>query len=127
MADGLGDPAERERLLAGVDPHRAAEHHALLRDILRAEMRLWDEDGSGEFYENLYLCAFLLYHVGDVDDAPLLWEAKGIDFDSFCGLDFQFLLGAGVERTLAHLRAGGHFDAAEYLAECLAFDPDLEA
>jgi hypothetical protein len=64
MADGLGDPAERERLLAGVDPDRAAEHHALLRDILRAEMRLWD---------------------------------------------------------------GGHSAAAEYLAGCLAFDPDLEA
>jgi len=97
----------------------------LLRDILRAEMRAWGQD-DGDF-ENLYQCAFLLYQVGDVDDAPLLWEAKSIDFDSFCGFDFQYVLGAGVERTLAHLRSGGHADAADYLTECLAFDPDLDA
>jgi hypothetical protein len=125
MADALEDSAARERLLAAVDPDRAVEHHALLRDILRAEMRAWGADDG--YYENLYLCGFLLYRVGDVADAPLLWEAKAMDFDSFCGFDFQFVLGGGVERTLADLRSGGHADAAEYLAECLAFDPDLEA
>src|SRR4051794_11711438 len=77
MTEALDDPAARERLLRDVDPSRVREHHQLLRDILRAEMRDRSRAADGgKYFENLYWCAFLLYLVGDPSDVPVMWQAK---------------------------------------------------
>jgi hypothetical protein len=123
----LDDPAERERLLRAVDPSRVREHHQLLRDIFRVEMRHRNQpEDDGEFFENLYWCAFLLYLVGDPSDVPMMWQAKHLDFDTACGFDVQFLLGAGAELTLAHLTQHGHADVARGLAVYPELNEDLE-
>jgi hypothetical protein len=120
--DGLGDPAARARSLAGIAPEHAAEHHALLRRIFEAEAEDRRATGGGEFFENLYHCAFLLYLVGDPADVPMMWRAKHLDFDTACGFDVQFLLGAGSRRTLTYLADNGH----EALARALSEHPDLD-
>ena len=126
MVEVPDEPADRERLLAAIAPDRAAAtgHHALLRQILRAEIDDRRATGGGEFYENLYWAAFLLHLIGDVTDVPALWEAKFLDFDSSIGFDWQYLVGAGIEPTLAHLRAEGRSAAAEDLADYVDVDDE---
>ena len=92
VADPLGDPAARERLLASIAPDSAAEHHAVLRDIFRREMHHRHDTGGDEFFENLYWCAFLLHPIRDPADVPMMWQAKHTDFDTAAGFDVQFLL-----------------------------------
>jgi hypothetical protein len=116
VADQLGDPAGRERLLADIDPQRAGEHHALLRSIFQAEMEHRRDGGGDKFFENLYWCAFLLYLVGDPSDVPMMWHAKHLDFDTGCGFDVQYLLGAGAQPTLAYLTDHGYADIAQELS-----------
>ena len=123
MAD---DPAGRERQLAAIDPDGTGEHHSLLRRILSVEAQYRRDGEPGDYFENFYWCAFLLYCVGDVDDALTLWRAKHTDFDSSLYFDWQYLLGAGVEPTLSHLRDTGHADIADLLADRLVDEPDLE-
>ena len=124
MVDGIGDPAARERLLAGIEPSRAGEHHALLRAVFAAEVEDRKAGGGGEYFENLYWCAYLLYHVGDPSDVPMMWRAKHLDFDTACGFDVQFMLGAGARRTLDHLASTGHDDVARALSEYPELDED---
>lgn len=123
MPDELAGPAARARWLGDVDPRGAAAQHATLRDVFRAEMAAWPSD---ELYENLYWCAFLLYLVGDPADVPMMWQAKHIDFDSACGFDVQFMLGAGPQQTLDYLRAHGHDDIARELSAYPELADDLD-
>ena len=84
-------------------------------------MEYREHDSDGELFESLYWCAFLLYRLGDVNDVALLWQAKSVSFDTWCGFDVQFLVGAGVEETIHHLRTKPDPDsraAMEYLLAC---------
>ena len=56
-------------------------------------------------FDSIRLCGFLLFVLAQVEDVPLLWEAKTTNFDTMCGFDIQFLVGAGISTTLAYLRA----------------------
>lgn len=118
-------PASREQLLAGIEPTSVAGHHTLLRDIFRAEIDDRHNIGSGEFFENLYWCAFLLYLIGDPSDVPMMWHAKHLDFDTACGFDVQFLLGAGPQRTLAYLSEHGYDDIVEGLSAYPELNEDV--
>ena len=73
--------------------------------ILEQEMRACIHEGGGEYFENLYWAGFLLSLVADVEDVHLLWRAKTLDFDTWSGFDVQFLVGAGVSRTLSYLHS----------------------
>ena len=127
VADPLGDPAARERLLASIAPDSAAEHHAVLRDIFRREMHHRHDTGVDEFFENLYWCAFLLHPICDPADVPMMWQAKHTDFDTAAGFDVQFLLGAGAETTLTYLTGHGHADIARELLAYPELHEDLQA
>jgi hypothetical protein len=65
------------------------------------------------------LCA-QLFSLGVAEDSLLIWRAKSLNFDTFCGIDVQLLCGAGLEQTKAFLADAGTEDAAkalEYLGE----------
>ncbi|WP_329406926.1 hypothetical protein OG563_33765 [Nocardia vinacea] len=108
--------AGRERLMAAIDPGNATAHHALLRSIFQSEMDDRRAAQRTEYFENLYWCAFLLYLIGDPSDVPMMWCAKHVDFDTACGFDIQFLLGAGVQPTLSYLADRGHADIVAELS-----------
>ncbi len=64
-----------------------------------------------------------LFSLGNVDDALLIWEAKESSFDASCGLDIQFVCGAGLEETKDHLAAAripSAVAALEYIRKCEA-------
>lgn len=78
---------------------------------------------DGGYSDDFGFCAFLLASRRDVADAPLLWRAKSVSFDTHMGLPVAFLVGAGVTETVAYLRGLGTPEgtqAAEYIEECRA-------
>lgn len=86
----------------------------LAEEIDRA--RRW-EDGE----EMLRTLCVQLFSLGVVEDALLIWDAKHSNFDAGCGLDVQFLCGAGLSITKAFLAASKEPTAAEaldYLTLC---------
>lgn len=113
--------ALRAAALKELQPTLVPADRALLCFILEQEMRSRMQNGGGEFFENLYWAAFLLSLVAQVEDVRLLWSAKTLDFDTGNGFDAQFLVGAGVSRTLSYLHSLQEEWAAAawtYLEQC---------
>ena len=75
-------------------------------------------DTGGDYFENLYWCAFLLWRAGDVLDVIPLWRAKNTDFDTAGGFDVQFLTGAGLDETIRYLQARTDTEARNAL-DCM--------
>jgi hypothetical protein len=97
-----------------------AADRPLARHIIKLDITSRRDETSG-MSDELRLSALLLYKIGNVEDAPLLWEAKTVNFDTFCGLDIQLLVGAGVDETLAYLNGLGDEEslkASEYIEDC---------
>lgn len=125
----LSDPNRRARLYAEMQARPSPAQAPLLRVLLRHEvdLRMEDDDDLLEDddydFEQLYWPALLLSGLGFVEDALLIWRAKHIDFDTGVGLDVQYIVGAGVRETLAHLDALDDPEAARaagYLRQCEA-------
>ncbi len=97
--------ALRAAVLEEVQQTLVPGDRALLCFILEQEMLARVHDGGGEFFENLYWAGFLLSLVAHVEDVRLLWRVKTLDYDTWSGFDVQFLVGAGVSRTLSYLQS----------------------
>lgn len=115
----IANAAYREQLYVELHLQLKAKNAPLLRDLLTVEMQDRQDSSIGDFFENLYWCAFLLYRIGNSSDIALLWQAKNIDFDSFSGFDTQFLVGAGVQTTIEHLQALSDENATAILKHIL--------
>ena len=46
----------------------------------------------------------------------MMWQARHIDFDTACGFEVRFMLGAGTEPTPAYLAEHGHGDIVRELS-----------
>ncbi|OXA93109.1 hypothetical protein [Flavobacterium hercynium] len=53
---------------------------------------------------SLMLASYILGLHKNVEDCLKIWEAKTIDFDTYCGLDIQLTVFAGVEETINFLK-----------------------
>lgn len=103
-------------------PARPADRAAIVV-ALEEQIRL-EGDGVGDQFLMRLLCG-LLFSLGRVEDALLVWRAKECNFDTHCGIDVAFLCGAGLEGAKAFLASAGTDEAAaalEYLRHCEACD-----
>ena len=120
----LSTPRSRREALRLVSLDDPAPDHALLRQIFDYELawRESPEEGAGDEFENIYLCAFLLFVIGDPADSPRLYRAKfgTSDFDLATGFDAQAIFGAGRSETLQWLRTSGFATEEARLTEWLA-------
>lgn len=94
-------------------------HRDEIRQNLSDEIERSRRGESGE--EMLRTLCLQLFSLGAADDALLIWEAKQSSFDAGCGLDVQFLCGAGLVETKAHLASSLDPSASsilEYLTKC---------
>jgi hypothetical protein len=118
----LSDPEFREKVYAELHPSPTVDDRDLLLHLLSLEMGYRsDESNSGDYFENLYWCGLLIHQLGETKDALSLWRAKHVNFDTGCGFDIQFLVGAGVEPTLTFLSTSDEpdaTDARDYIVEC---------
>ena len=110
-------------------PAPRLEYGSLLRDLFERELRYRlgdDESDDHAYFENIYFCGLLLYELGSPDDLELLCRAKFCrDMDLGMGFDVQFLVGAGVEKTLRYLaqrREAWAATALSYLERCKEAD-----
>ncbi|KXU95247.1 hypothetical protein AB839_13215 [Stenotrophomonas sp. DDT-1] len=115
----IGSPPARERALRSITPETAKQHELLLRAIFREEIDYRQRDEDQAYFENLYWCAYLLFHVGDLADVESMWIAKNLNMDTGSGFDVENMVGAGVEQTIEYLLERSLDDAADYIDECL--------
>jgi hypothetical protein len=122
----LSDVRRRRALYAALHPTPDPSYRPLLRALLALEVayrKAGDSDEEvGDAFEHIYWCGFLLYEICALEDVMPLWRAKHTNMDTGCGFDSQLLVGAGVDETLAFLRAhddAEHQRAAEYVEQCL--------
>lgn len=104
-----------------------ARHQIL--ECFETELRCRSQGYSAEdseCFENLYHAALYLHMLADVRDSVLIHDAKFSDFDLSCGMDYQYMLGAGLNQTRAHAASIGRHDMVGYL-DSLADDPDIDA
>ncbi|WP_035613618.1 hypothetical protein [Haloferula sp. BvORR071] len=99
----------------------APAHRDELRRLLAAATEL-EASGEGAGEEVLRTLCVQLFSIGRVEDSLLIWAAKQSSFDAGCGLDVQFLCGAGLGATKQHLRehssTPGASQALSYLSAC---------
>jgi hypothetical protein len=97
----------------------SSQHRAEIRQLLAEEIEREKQGSGGE--EMLRTLCVQLFSLGVVEDALLIWDAKRSSFDAGCGLDVQFLCGAGLSVTkefLGKSSAPSAVAALEYLSEC---------
>lgn len=71
--------------------------------------------------EDLMLFCLNLGLQNQIDDCLKIWEAKNIDFDTYCGLDIQQLPFAGVIETIEFLKqrhTAEAKNALDYVMRC---------
>lgn len=92
-----------------------------LRRLLASEIEKEERGESSE--EMLRALCLLIFSIGSVHDALLIWKAKQSSFDASCSIDIQFICGAGLAQTKGELAASKDPAGAEalgYLLECEA-------
>lgn len=121
MKEMIKNPSFRASLYKELNTSFDRKYHSLLCELLKEEMIYRaneDEDDGGEYFEGIYWCSLFLYKIGKVEDVNILWKAKNIDFDTFCGFDVQFLVGAGVDKTIEYLQSKTDEDSKKAL-DCI--------
>ena len=106
-------------------PNRALCLRFLERIMEIRENEDW-ELGHGE---NIMLAMYLIGLHGEPEDALLLYETKIFDYDTFCGVDVQLIVFAGVSQTLKYLQSLKTEEgnkALRFLSECEAAGDFLE-
>ena len=94
-------------------------HREEIRYLLTEEIERGRRGEQGE--EMLRTLCVQLFSLEAVEDSLLIWDAKECNFDSHCGLDVQFLCGAGLQPTKEFLAVSTLPTAAEalgYLCRC---------
>lgn len=90
-----------------------------IRHLLAEEIERERRGESSE--EMLRTLCLQLFSLGVVEDALLVWDAKESSFDAHCGIDVQFLCGAGLAATKEFLAGSNSSEASaalQYLNEC---------
>lgn len=95
---------------------------ALLDKMIEVRKKRNEETTTVFIYmETVMLGCYLLRLHGHVEDCLKVWQAKTVDFDTYCGVDVQLVVFAGVDPTIAYLRTQTSKEAAdalEYISDC---------
>ncbi|GEP90651.1 hypothetical protein SAMN05660909_02862 [Chitinophaga terrae (ex Kim and Jung 2007)] len=63
----------------------------------------------------MFGCLLVALH-RQVEDCLIIWKAKNVDFDAYCGLDIQLVAFMGVAATISFLQTSNDPDASKALA-----------
>jgi hypothetical protein len=118
------DGSQREKWLNSIWPNGLINNHEQILEVFRIETENYRNGIDSDYYENVYQTALYLYVIGDVRDSVLIYDAKNSSFDLSCGIDFQFMLGAGIDATYNYAKKINRHDIEEYL-DSLRGSPDL--
>jgi hypothetical protein len=102
-SDSLTRPALVAALLSSFRP----ADRALVRYLTQFEIERARAEQVGGAGDVLMACRSLLLMIGQVEDSQLVWEAKELNFDTFCYIDSVFLIPEGIEAAVAFAAATG--------------------
>jgi hypothetical protein len=109
---------QRAEWLNSIWPNKLVQNHEAIRECFKTEVKEYRESQDPEHViENKYQAALYLYILGKPEDGVLVFDAKMSDFDLGCGFDCEFMLGAGLEKTIEHAKEIKHQEMLEYLEE----------
>ena len=110
--------------LFGVSPDCFFAQSFLLRLIELRSYDPWKEGFEAKYaigINDLVFAAYLVALCRQVEDSLLIWKAKTVDFDTFCGFDIQMVVYSGVEKTLSFMKGIKTEDVSEaikYINDC---------
>jgi len=84
---------------------KTSQHRQFTTVLLDGFTRLRKEPENEISIEDLMLACYLLGQHNQVEDCLKIWEVKETDFDSYCGIDIQLMMFAGVDKTIAFLES----------------------
>lgn len=116
----LNDINIRKRIYSEIHKNLLPIHRKVVLKLIQIEIQQREED-LYEDYEMFYWCIFLLSRFEEPSDVGLIWKAKNIDFDDSLGVEPQFLIGSGFEKTARYLEFKNDEESREilnYLEEC---------
>jgi len=124
------DKALRRNLINYFRINRDREFTLALLNKFIAMRALPDKEPSIRIMplEDLTLSCYILALHNNIEDTLKIWEAKYVDFDTYCGLDGQLIVFAGVKETIAFLKLQTTEEAnkaLQYIIDYGDFD-DLE-
>lgn len=109
IGETLIDAAFRNSVYSLIPNFPSKDYQNLLTYLFELEIR--DRNGELEvnskyrdedYFENIYLCGFLLSKIGDPKDVFTIWKAHMLDMDIGC-LNAHYFVGAGLEETIKYL------------------------
>ncbi|NWK57815.1 hypothetical protein HW115_19505 [Verrucomicrobiaceae bacterium N1E253] len=106
----LCDAKLRDALYCLIPNNPSPIHRKLILELLSEEViyrrGLWERTiNNDDYYENIYLCVFLLTRLEKVEDVFHIWQVKHLNMDVGSIIDVYFLVGGGIDATLAYLTA----------------------
>ncbi len=90
-------------------------------DLLKIFTELRQNPNTGISGDSLMLACYILGKHQQIEDCLKVWEAKRIDFDTYCYVDVQLVVFAGVPETIAYLKTQTSEEARqalEYVVGC---------
>ena len=125
--------AQRYRLLLALQCDRAPGDEAMLVQLLQAEIARHRMEAFQGLYPALELACTLLASYQKIENLPLFINAKRANFDTWCGLDVQVLVSAGIAQSYAaaelldeDLREAFHDLLGAVPEQCKISEQDLE-
>ena len=125
--------AQRYRLLLALQCDRAPGDEAMLVQLLQAEIARHRMEAFQGLYPALELACVLLASYQKIESLPLFINAKRANFDTWCGLDVQYLVSAGIAQSYAaaelldeDLREAFHDLLGAVPEQCKISEQDLE-
>jgi hypothetical protein len=109
----------RAKVLWALQYDHGSDDLPLVRWIAEQEARCRHEAPFQGMSEETELAGFLLASLGRIEDVWLHWQIKRANFDTWCGYDMQYMLGAGVTATVDFVRASDHADRDAVLERLL--------
>ena len=79
-----------------------------------------DPHNAGISGDSLMLACFLLGKHGQIEDCMKIWETKRIDFDTYCYVDIQLVVFAGVQKTIEYMESHTSNEARQALEYVIA-------
>lgn len=90
-------------------------------EFLTLVLKLRQNPDLGISGDSLMLACYILGKHNQIEDCLKVWEAKHIDFDTFCYVDIQLVVFAGVQETIEYLKTQTSEEAKqalEHVIEC---------
>ncbi|MEM7513844.1 MAG: hypothetical protein AAF388_23150, partial [Bacteroidota bacterium] len=105
---------KRFQLLIALQFDRKSDDEVILVELFKAEIERHKKSTSQGLHPALRLNAFLVSQYLNPEYAILHLEAKRASFDTHGGLDYQFLVSAGISETYQFFQVENHELAGEF-------------